>query len=434
MKPEDSRWRPWPPSWAPNAVVMVAVLFNAVLALINANVLQLSSLEVIGFEAAIDAAAIALSLRVQDPLRTLWLGLTAILFFLDLVNGLGSAHVDPKFLRDVLIIPIFALLGLTSNRDDAVRLVIRLQWIVLVVMIFEAIRPDDYGRFFNVMSYYINTRGFEQQQFWSQDAPDLFVSAIRPDERFFLPFLNIHRLSSVFLEPVSLGNYCVIVAMALVTLWERIPLRHRLFLIASTAMLLVGCDGRFAMTSVLLILAFRFIAPALPRYVNVAYLPGLLVVVVVVVRLAHLSSDGDNFPSRAAGSVEVLSQMDFLALFGSEAQRAYDVMDSGIAYLVYSQSVIGAAALWIAIVFGLPQRDRASIVYSHATSIYVALNLLVSYSMFSIKTAALLWFVFGAVHRRTSDRTAPQGALVKSRMSARSLRSAMPPSRLAGSE
>ena len=46
--------------------------------------------------------------------------------------------------------------------------------------------------------------------------------------------------------------------------------------------------------------------------------------------------------------------MDFLALFGSEAQRAYDVMDSGIAYLVYSQSVIGAAALWIAIVLDCP--------------------------------------------------------------------------------
>jgi putative polymerase len=82
-------------------------------------------------------------------------------------------------------------------------------------------------------------------------------------------------------------------------------------------------------------------------------------------------------------------------------------MDSGIAYLLYSQSVIGAAAIWIAVALGLPQRDRASIVFSHTASIYVVLNLLISYSMFSIKTAALLWFVFGALARATSARESP---------------------------
>ncbi len=392
------------PAWAPNALIMAAVLFNAALALINANVTALSSSEVIGLEALIDAAAIAVSLRAAPPWKTLWIVLIVFLFLLDLVNGLGSAHVDPKFLRDVLIIPIFAMLGLTSDRDNVVRLIIPLQWVVLAVMIFEAISPDEYGRLFNVMSYYINTRGYEQEQFWSQDTADLFISASRPDERYLLPFLNIHRLSSVFLEPVSLGNYGVIVAMACVALWDRMAPRQKLFLVVSTAMILVGCDGRFAITSVLIMIMLRFVAPALPRYVNLVYFPGFLLLVAIAVRFAHLSNDGDDFPSRAAGSIDALSRMDLAALFGAEAERAYGVMDSGVAYLLYSQSIIGAAALWLAIVYGLPQRDKASIVYSHATSVYVVLNLLVSYSMFSIKTASLLWFVFGALAPRRSER------------------------------
>jgi putative polymerase len=404
----------WFPAWAPTAVVMTAVLFNAALALINANVTSLSSSEVIGLEALVDAAAIAVCLRAPRPWKAFWVGLMVFLFLLDLVNGLGSAHVDPKFLRDVLIIPIFALLGVTSDRDDVVRIVIRLQWVVLAVMIFEAISPDEYGRLFNVMSYYINTRGYEQEQFWSQDTADLFISASRPDERYLLPFLNIHRLSSVFLEPVSLGNYAVIVAMACVALWDRIAPRQKLFLVVSTAMILVGCDGRFAITSVLIMIMLRFVAPALPRYVNLIYFPGFMILVALAVRFGHLSNNGDDFPSRAAGSIDVLSQMDLAALFGAEAERAYGVMDSGVAYLLYSQSIIGAAALWIAIVYGLPQRDKASIVYSHAASVYVVLNLLVSYSMFSIKTASLLWFVFGALARRTSARTAPASTPARS--------------------
>ena len=395
-----------PSTWATDFVLTGAVLFNAFLALINANAIGLNSSEVIGFEAVIDAAAIGLSLRRRDPMQQRWIALAIFIVVVDLVNAIGSGF-DPKFLRDALIIPIFVLLGLTSDRDSAIRVIVRLQWIVLIVMMFEAIRPDDFGRIFNVTLYYINTRGFEQSQFWSQDASDLFVSAMRPGERFLMAFLNIHRLSSVFLEPVSLGNYCVIVTMVLVSLWDRIGLRDRVFLAISSAMILVGCDGRFATTTILIVIAMRFVAPALPRYVNVIYLPGMLIAAWAVVSWAQLTPGGDDFPTRTAGSIVDLSQMDVLALLGAEGSYAYQVMDSGIAYLLYSQSVIGAAAIWIVVALGLPQRDRASIVFSHTASIYVVLNLLISYSMFSIKTAALLWFVFGALARATSAREAP---------------------------
>lgn len=387
-----------------SSVLVAAVMFNAVLALINANVMQLSSIEVIACEAIIDAAALALSLRSgPDPMKGRWLGLMIFLLILNLANAVSSGGFDPKFLRDVLIIPVFVLLGLRSDREQTIRLIIWLQWIVLAVMLFEAISPETYGRIFNVMSYYINTRGYELDQFWSKDTSDLFVSATRPGERYLMAFLNIHRLSSVFLEPVSLGNYCVIVAMALVALWDEIGWSWRIFLVVSTAMLIVGCDGRFASTSIIIMIALRFLAPTLPRYANAAYLPGILFLAAIVVTLGHLSTEGDDFPTRTAGSVTALSEMGFVDWLGGHTSYAYQVMDSGIAYLLYSQSIIGATVIWIAISCGLPQRNRPTIIYAHATSIYVALNLLVSYSMFSIKTAALLWFVFGSLSRRTSE-------------------------------
>jgi putative polymerase len=387
---------------AAGAVIFGTILFNPILALINAHLVQLTPTAVIGGEVVLVTIALALSLNSKNAQQGKWIGLIVCISLLDFVEMIGNGTFDLKFPRDALIIPIFALLGLTADRASVIRIIVPLQWVVLVFMLFEAIRPDEFGHVFDVMSYYINTRGFQRQDFWSQETLGLFVSAARPGERFLFPSLNIHRLSSVFLEPVSLGNYCVIISMILVALWDDIRTHQRIFLVISTAMILIGCDGRFALIAVLLMVIVRFVAPLLPRYSNVIYLPCVLASAAIVTNWFQLFPVGDDFTSRMAGSINMLSQMGLTDLLGYNVAHAHDVMDSGIAYLLYSQSLQGAIVLWAMIALALPQRDRASIIFSHATSIYIALNLLVSYSAFSIKTAGLLWFAFGAISRTSS--------------------------------
>ena len=306
----------------------------------------------------------------------------------------------------MLIIPVFIILGLASGRGDLLRVTTRLQWVVLAFTLFEAVRPDDFSRLFNVMSYYINTRGFQAESFWNSDS-DLFVSATRPGERFLFASLGIHRLSSVFLEPVSLGNYCVLVAMIVAVLWERLTVVQRLFFCITDAMILVGCDGRFATVSIVLLVGLRAVAPALPRFSNWLYLPGVLGLAGLAVSAFAISPMGDDFPSRTAGSITVLSHIPPAGLLGFMGPASYGVMDSGIAYLMYSQSLCGVAVIWSAVALGMPQDHRLARAMAHLTCLYLTLNLLISYSVFSIKTAALLWFAYGHLARHAAACARP---------------------------
>ena len=377
-------------------VVIAAVCFNAVLALVNANLVALSPAAVIACEATLTIAATGLAVLAGSPASRPWLFLIGLVLLFGLANGFGSGGIDPKLIRDVLLIPVFVLLGLVCDRRDIVRVIMPLQAIVLAVTLFEGLRPEDFGRVFGVMSYFINTRGFEEASFWNQDS-DLFISATRPGERFLLGGLDIHRLSSIFLEPVSLGNYCVLVAVIVAALWTLLSVRQRLFLCLSNVVLLIGCDGRFATASIALIVVLRIVAPALPRYFNWIYLPGVVGAGALAVAIFHLQSGGDDFPTRTAGSIEALSQMGVVDLMGYATWKAYTVMDSGISYLVYSQSLLGTVILWSFIACGLRQQDRPAVVTAHAVSLYFATNLMISYSVFSIKTAALVWFIYGAM-------------------------------------
>ena len=380
-------------------IVYGTVLFNVTLSFVNANVTPLTSTPVVACEALLDGSALLCCFTVRSPLRIWWVGLMVFLGAVNIVGVLGNEHLDPKFVRDVLIIPIYAYLGLCVCRNDLIKIMLPLQAIVLAGTLFEAASAEQFGRLLKITSYYINTRGFEQSRFWSTENTDLFVSATRPGERFLFSFLNLHRLSSVFLEPVSLGNYVVIISMMVVTLWHRLGFGEKVFFVTSSFIILVGSDGRFAVVSILAIIVLRIVAPLMPRYSNVFYLPIVVGGGAMAVEALHLSPVGDDFPSRTAGSVEALSAMTPAALFGFDAAHAYSVMDSGIAYLVYSQSVVGAIAVWAFIALGLPQRDRESIAFAHMASFYFATNLLISYSVFSIKTAGVLWFMLGAMGR-----------------------------------
>ena len=107
--------------------------------------------------------------------------------------------------------------------------------------------------FFNPKDYYIATRGISFDEFTNADS-DLYISATRPEERFF-PFFGLHRISSLFIEPVSLGNYVVTVTAFIAAFWRSIGGWTKTFLILSNLLFLIASDGRFAFASSLLVVA-----------------------------------------------------------------------------------------------------------------------------------------------------------------------------------
>ncbi|WP_409049619.1 hypothetical protein, partial [Sandarakinorhabdus sp.] len=71
--------------------------------------------------------------------------------------------------------------------------------------------------------------------------------------------------------------------------------------------------------------------------------------------------------------------------------------DSGIAYLVMSQSLVGVAMLQLFLYLQPTLQCPEQRLYLHATALTFALSILVSISMLSIKTAAFYWFLMGVI-------------------------------------
>ena len=79
--------------------------------------------------------------------------------------------------------------------------------------------------------------------------------------------------------------------------------------------------------------------------------------------------------------------------------------DSGYAYAISRVGVIGLAVLWL-IPFSLKNPDRNFCTFRNLTAIYYGAIFCVSNSAFTIKTAALAWFLFGAMYQATAMRSA----------------------------
>jgi putative polymerase len=199
------------------------------------------------------------------------------------------------------------------------------------------------------------------------------------------------------LEPVSLGNYCVVISIAVIAFWKDLTAFARVYLIISTLCLLVGCDGRLAAASILIIVVLVPLLNQLPGRWSVIYLPLVLIASVGYVWVSNEDVTGDNFGGRLAGSLLLLSEMDLAGLFGLDAASSYVAADSGITYFLLTQSVIGVAVIWTCICLVPSGQDYRSRMYVHAICVFIPLNLMVSYSFFSIKVAALIWFCYGHI-------------------------------------
>ena len=379
----------------PGLIVIGAVCFNAGLAIVNGNLAGMSQAPVVVAEILFVALAHAVALANYRREMTPWYALLGLFVAFALIRSLSSQTIDVRYLRDVMIIPTFVVLGLTFDARRLALVFVAIQLLMVVFLILEAVDLESYSNLFKIKDYYINTRGYTAEDFWNKDS-QLYVSATRPDGSF-LDIVNLHRLSSIFLEPVSLGNYCMTVVAFLCACWGQIGRTTRWFLAVTTAMAMVGCDGRLAMASVPPMVFCCALAPRLPRFSALFYIPGVLMLAFVLVHVGHFEPGGDDFPSRIAHTVNLLSIYGLPEYLGVSDELLSKAVDSGIAYLVTTQSIFVVVAIWA--VIGLsPSEDRpdkSRIV--HAAMIYVALNMMVSFALLTIKTAALLWFTYGSI-------------------------------------
>jgi putative polymerase len=371
-------------------------LFNAALAVLNAHVTPITAEYVIGVEVILVLFAHITAVFNYRPEMNQWYILIWALLIISIARGLAfGGEFDARSLRDEFLIPTFIVLGLTFNPRGLPKLVGFLVSVAAMFMVLEAVNTPTYSWIFKIQDYYINTRGFSESDFWNKDSP-LFVSATRPDGRFF-NVVDLHRLSSVFLEPVGSETFCIVAWTFVCSCYNALRPWTRNLMIIGIISMIVGTDGRLALVVSVVILLVCLIAKRGIPFFPFFYLPVVTICVAVLVYMGELRPTHDDFAGRLSGSIHTLFKLDAAAFLG--ASHLSMAVDCGLAHLILTHSIFGVMMLWGWITLGAKQQSLAQIRYLHGTAAWLSLFMMVSFTFLTIKAAALLWFIFGALQR-----------------------------------
>jgi len=313
---------------------------------------------------------------------------------------LRGGYFDPKAARDLLIPMLFVWAGRSFGQGtrslDGPLLVASV--VVLVVGLAEAAAPDLYSRFFNTFNYYVNLGGIQASS--AQVAgQNVTLNGMRPEGigRTLLPqLLGAQRVSSVFLEPVSLGNYAVILlGYGLAKPFSE--WRRSVWFMFIAFALVVLADSRFGLYMIGLLVLLRLTVHG--RMHGAAIVLPLFGAGVLLLFANYATYAGDNLIGRMTTSGQYLSTFNELNLLGLR-DYATNFGDMGYAYAISRFSLIGAGLLW-ACVYMLPLQDETARRFRTFLSAYITLILCVSgTSMFALKTAGVMWFALGAMSMR----------------------------------
>jgi putative polymerase len=375
------------------AVLVASVCYLSILSFINAQGIRVSAAHTGLFEALIYLGCLGVMLR-RLPMSTVAFACFAFAWII--FAWLIRQSIDIKGMRDLIIPIIFLSLGRhvtdVAFADRSLKLILA---IVAAVGLFEIFFVDNYARLFNTFSFYVNTGGIAEGHAM-YEGQLLTLNGLRPEGigRTILPFLlGSHRASSVLMEPVGLGNFAVIVlAWLLSKPWPEI--RANAILGIGVALLITLCDSRFGLMMSAVLLTARLLPEnLLGKLASVAPLLALGIVVGVA---AFLPSDGDNVLGRITMTGRALLDFDWPLLLGLDGPLP-PFGDMGYAYLLSRFGAPLSIAL-IAALFMIPMSDQRGIRFRAFAILYLVANLSISgTSVFALKTAGILWFLFGVL-------------------------------------
>ncbi|CTP84411.1 xanthan biosynthesis exopolysaccharide polymerase GumE [Xanthomonas translucens pv. poae] len=395
-------------------VLLFAIGYNFLLAVVNAKVFRVSPAMTYVVEVAIYGACFLIGLWSLDRKRTAMvftgIGLLAVLM---LVRLFLVWSIDPKFFRDALIPFAFLVLG-AAYTGSLPKLFLRMALVVSLVAAFELALPKVYGDVVNPKSYFVNARGASASSFWNQDS-NLFVSATRPGARNFLPSSNLPRASSVFIEPVTMGNFIIFFTAILLTFWRWMRPVGIAASVAMIGFLIVASDGRLAAGTCVMMVALTPLLLRMDQRLGFLIFFGVLLGAWLMVWASGIQSYEDTTLGRVFFTVYSIRNMTAESWLGLDFDMPYKYFDSGIAYFISSQSVVLVLAFLLAYSFAMLMRTIEGQLFKNLLIFAFALSLLVSNGYFSIKTAALWWFVCGCLwqmvpRRATADALPPASA------------------------
>jgi putative polymerase len=382
-------------------LLLAVVLHHWLLCLMHSKGISVSVARVAMAEMMIYIACVPLLLS-RLSLRSL-IAVFVALGACGLLALLRGGYFDAKAARDLLIPLIFMWAGRAYGQNGRTldRPLLIAAAVVVAIGLVQAVIPSVYNKVFNTFSYYVSLGGISSGS--AQVAgQSVTLNGMRPEGigRTLLPqVLGAQRVASVFLEPVSLGNFAVILlAWGLAKPWAE--WRLAIWFVIAAIVCIVLADSRFGFYMMGLLLLLRLCLHGQGHLLGLIF-PAIGACALLLLA-TYFPGSGDNLVGRMTVSGEYLKSFNEWNLLGLR-DYATNFGDMGYAYVFSRFSLLGAALMWIC-VFVMPLQDESARRFRTFMSAYVTLILCVSgTSLFALKTAGVMWFALGALSMRNPN-------------------------------
>ena len=380
-------------------LIIASMMFNMVLCFIKTRGwATIGSLPIVATELLIMLIGLV-AIRKEVPLWVKQLIVMSVVFMIGM--KLINPVVNLKILHDLGIMYIFYKLGTMATPRQAGRLVWTLMLTVLAVGFFELLFTPTFGEIFDVWSYYVD-KGVIAPGTVNYSGTNLYLSGDRGalSRTFFPTLLGSHRVSSIFLEPDSLGNYAAIMFAWCITTTNG-SRRSRGWLLALSVLCVIVADSRFAGGCCTAMLLVR-LTPLVRSRIAVFVLPlAVMVALTVVGSLNELKGVVpaimiDNLSGRLLFSSRLLNYWHLPQWFGMLPSQVYTA-DTGYAYVVNNMGLPLTLLFLALFAFNRSIRLEATSM-KVMIAVYLSTSLCIGASIFTIKTAALLWFLYGVAN------------------------------------
>ena len=390
------------PAWSVHAVIYSTILLNFVLCMLRTRGLPVGANAVAACELATYAMALYWARR-EISLGAIGVAIATALFVLSM-RALVNPDLDPKILRDVAIPFIFLAFGRAcGDPEQADRVVYWAVGIVTAGALFEVFFPESYSKVVDILTFYYERGGLSGVSFEQMAKADpgntLYTGGTRTVDEgrtvgsYLGDLIGNHRVSSVFLEPVSSAAFSAIAFGWMVHRFSSKGMINVVFLFLATLDILMA-DGRLASLTCLMALAIYLLGLSLN---------GIAIFCLPFGAMAFLLLDA----SYSSGTIDnglsgrLLMSGTVLHSWGVEewmALKASDLglVDCGYGWLLSNLGLIPMAALWSLFAFQgrLAFKERQ---WLTLMALYFVLSLCVGPASLSVKTAGLAWFLCGVV-------------------------------------
>jgi hypothetical protein len=376
------------------ALVIVAVLYNAILAIISAHIKILTAAAPVASEALLISGAMVLAFVRSRPdtedmpaLALLYLYMVIAVF-----TSLASGAIFPDALRNVAIIVAFYTLGRRCNSKEISSIFLTLTIITLAILILEISSSKTYVDIFQPGSYYSATRGVKASEY---NDTGLFNNALGFGSRFSYGIFSGARTSSIFLEQVSLANFAGVLCIFLVSRWKATSNINRTVIVSTVILILLSNNTRTTSVLAAITMSGYFLYPLFSRKLILLVAP-MLVGLAFVVAGAKSGVTNDDIVGRLSVTTRALYNLNISDVLGLNALRARSLMDTGFGYIIVSGTIFGMVALWLFFSLAQPVTNSDSRRSAWATAIYLFANMMIGgTAIFSMKVAAPLWTLIG---------------------------------------